>query len=341
MPRKSFLALALAVGICIPAAGAVAAAAAPMAASDPGSIGIRLLEAPAAAEKDPRAQIYIVDHLAPGTVIHRKIEVSNTTASLRRVALYPAAAAIKGGSFLPAAGHTVSELSTWTTVKPASVSLPAGGHSTAEVTIHVPKDASPDERYGVVWAENAGTAPQGGGVTLVNRVGIRLYLSVGPGGAPPASFTVGGLAAQRAEDGSPTVVAEVRNTGGRALDLSGALNLTGGPGGLRAGPFPAKLGVTLAPGDSSAVTILLDRQLPDGPWQAVLKLRSGLLERSVKGTLLFPAEGTAIATVAPHGLPWWIAYVLGGLALIFLFLLVGRRRSTEHEPADTPVPASV
>ena len=45
-----------------------------------GGIGLRLVDAPATARDDPRAQVYIVDHLAPGTVIHRRIEVSNTHA---------------------------------------------------------------------------------------------------------------------------------------------------------------------------------------------------------------------------------------------------------------------
>src|SRR5664279_6335407 len=61
---------------------------------DGGSIGLRLVEAPAATADDPRAQQYIVDHLAPGAVIHRKIEVSNNTAAPLDVALYPAAASI-------------------------------------------------------------------------------------------------------------------------------------------------------------------------------------------------------------------------------------------------------
>src|SRR5688572_30162225 len=48
-------------------------AAAPVGAEATGSIGIRLVDAPVTARDDPRAQIYIVDHLAPGTVITRRI----------------------------------------------------------------------------------------------------------------------------------------------------------------------------------------------------------------------------------------------------------------------------
>ena len=93
-----------------------------------GSIGLRLLDVPVTAANDPRAQIYIVDHLAPGTVIHRRIEVSNTTRSTAHVVLYAAAATIENGSFLGAAGHTPNDLSTWTSVDPAarSTSPPAG-----------------------------------------------------------------------------------------------------------------------------------------------------------------------------------------------------------------------
>jgi hypothetical protein len=48
------------------------------------------------------------------------------------------------------------------------------------VTIRVPRDAAPGERYGVVWAETRAGPDSGDGITQVNRVGIRLYLSVGP-----------------------------------------------------------------------------------------------------------------------------------------------------------------
>ena len=53
------------------------------------------------------------------------------------------------------------------------------------MTIAVPRDAAPGERYGVVWAEVRAAAPAAGGITQVSRVGIRIYLSVGPGGRPP------------------------------------------------------------------------------------------------------------------------------------------------------------
>jgi hypothetical protein len=341
--RTLVLALALAAGTLVPAAAA-AAAGEPQAGSDPGSIGIRLLDVPVTAAEDPRARNYIVDHLTPGATIKRRVEIDNTTQVTQSIALYPGAASIHGGSFHATEGRTPSELTQWTTLDRASVPLQSRQRSTVEVTIKVPPDASPGERYGAVWAEIAGPTPTGGGVSLVNRAGVRMYLDIGPGGAPASKFTVDGLTATRAADGSPSVVAQVRNTGGRALDIRGDLKLSDGPGGLSAGPFPATLGVTLAPGDSAPVIILLDRQIPDGPWQADLKLSSGLLTRTTNATLRFPTTaGSLNATAAHTGLPWsLLAIGTGtGLPLVLALGLLRHRRARRPDPATPPAPSPV
>lgn len=333
----------------VPISASVAAPSPAYRAADTGSIGIRLVDAPASAGNDPRAQLYIVDHLAPGTVTHRRIEVTNTTASTAHILLYPAAASIANGSFLGAAGHTPDDLSTWTSVSPGAPDVPAGGHVTATITISLPRDAAPGEQYGVVWAEARSAPIAGGGVIQVNRVGIRLYVSVGPGGPPAANFTIVSLTAIRASDGRPTVVASVRNTGGRALDMNGSLGLSGGPGGLSAGPFPAALGTSLAIGQTEPVTIALDKQLPAGPWDARITLRSGLLERNAEATITFPAAGAAPSVITSSTRPGWLYPAIAGsvvlLLLVILVLLVvlWRRRRDEEEPpaedtADEDIP---
>ena len=274
---------------------------APAGASTAGGIGLRLLDAPTSAGDDPRARLYIVDHLAPGTVIHRRIEVSNTTASPMHIVLYPAAATIEDGSFLGAAGHSQNDLSTWTSVDPGASDVLADGRATATVTINVPDDAAPGEQYGVVWAEARSAPTDGSGVTLITRVGIRIYLSVGPGGPPAADFTIDSLTAERSPDGQPTVLATVHNTGGRALDMSGTLKLLAGPGGLGAGPFPADLGTTLPVGGTESVVIILDEALPAGPWDARIALRSGLLVRSARATITLPGRrNSAVGQHGPH-----------------------------------------
>jgi hypothetical protein len=326
LTRGVLAAVAFTAAVAAPVSGSTAAAApaAGARAVTDGSIGVQLLDVPLAAYADPRARLYIIDHLHPGTTIHRRIEISNTTASSMPIVTYPAAATISQGAFVGADAHTPNELSTWTSVLPGVSRIPSGGHAIATVTIAVPRNAPPGEQYGVVWAETRTPPPAGGGITRVSRVGIRLYLSIGPGGAPASEFTIDSLTGKRSPDGQPMVVASVHNTGGRALDMSGTLKLSSGPGGLSAGPFAANLGTTLAIGATEPITIMLDKQIPDGPWHALATLRSGLLKRSARATISFPAMG------APSS-PYLTCLVIAGLVLL---LLVGalaarlRRRRT-------------
>ncbi|MEX2275085.1 MAG: hypothetical protein WEA10_05935 [Actinomycetota bacterium] len=153
------------------------------------------------------------------------------------------------------------------------------------------------------------------------------------------------MTATRSPDGLPMVLATVHTTGGRALDISGDLELLDGPGGLRAGPFPVNLGTTLAIGDTEPVTIVLDAQVPAGPWDAHIDLRSGLLEGSAEATITFPADG-AITTPTDRG--WWQLAISALLILLILggasWFLVRRRRRHAHtprsrRPTTPPIPA--
>ncbi|HUX69954.1 MAG TPA: hypothetical protein VMV41_05550 [Cellulomonadaceae bacterium] len=283
-----------------------------------GSIGLRLLDVPGSAVGDPRAQLYVVDHLAPGATIQRRIEVASSSDTTTHVELYAAGATIVNGTFLGAEGRAPNELSSWTSVDPGASDVPADGDVTATVTIAVPPDAAPGERYGVVWAEVRSARDTSSGVTQVSRVGIRLYLSVGPGGPPAAEFTLDSLTALRSASGRPVVRASVHNTGGRALDMSGTLQLSDGQGGLSAGPFSADLGTTVAIGATENVTILLDPLVPAGPWVAEITLHSGLLEHTAHATITFPDSGAASATATPTTQARWPALAIAGLAILLL-----------------------
>lgn len=327
--HRKLLAVALAVGMSFPAASASAQ---PRPAQ---GVGIRLLDAPTNRRDDPRARLYIVDHLAPGTTIRRRLEVSNNTPRSQRVQLYAAGAAIRAGSFIGLDGRTPNELSQWTSVDPAAVELPPGGRAPATATIAVPAAASGGERYAAIWAElpPAGPGPGGAGVTLVNRVGVRVYLSVGGGAEPASDFSIDALAAARAADGTPLVRARVTNTGQRALDMSGELRLEAGPGGLSAGPFPARLGTTLAVGGSDQVEVPLDKQIPAGPWEARISLTSGRVEREATARITFPSDSASsarsvAADTVEKGRAWLLPLALGLVVLMLILLLVAflRRR---------------
>jgi hypothetical protein len=303
----------------------VCPAASSLAVTDDTGLGIRIVDAPVARQDDPRAKVYIVDHVAPGATISRRLEVVNGTPTARHVDLYADAAAVADGAFTPAAGRTESDLTTWTTIEPTSLELKAQGKAFIRVTIAVPKDASPGERFGVVFAELP--AAQGTGLKLASRVGIRTYLSVGPGGEPASDFTIDTLAAERDASGAPVVKALVKNTGGRALDMSGSLKLSNGPGSLTAGPFAAELGSTLKPGDTEPVKVKLDKALPAGPWDARLDLQSGLLKRAATATITFPSGAGIVATpVKAKSVPLTknekvLVPVAAGLVLLVLLAL--------------------
>lgn len=319
-------------------AGLVAALAtvpAPVLAQAPAqTVGIRIVDAPTNRADDPRARQYIVDHVAPGTTISRRVEVSNDTAETQVVQLYPAAGSIRDGNFQFGDGRAANDLTSWTTVDPTSVSPPSGGKSLATVTIAVPADASPGERYGVVWAELPAAVPPGGGIAAVNRVGVRIYLSVGEGSEPASDFGITTFEARRDAEGNPLVAATVHNTGGRALDLSGELRLTNGPGGLSAGPFEATLGTTLGIGQTEPVLVILDPAIPAGPWDARIVLRSGITEREATAKITFPAAAASssepVATRARADgrsrlLPVLVATAVPiGLSLL-IFRLIRRR----------------
>ena len=84
------------------------------------------------------------------------------------------------------------------------------------------------------------------------------------------------------------------------------------------GPFPAELGVTLGIGDTERVAIPLDEQLPSGPWDARIVLRSGLLERSAKAQITFPDHGSAPPVSASTGMPIRLYVGIAGVALVLI-----------------------
>ena len=81
-------------------------------------------------------------------------------------------------------------------------------------------------------------------------------------------------------------------------------------GGLTGGPYQAQLGATLAPGQSEPVWFVLTDQVGNGPWNATVTLRSGLIQESFRGQITF-APGTdqqlppsPSAAVSASARPW-------------------------------------
>jgi hypothetical protein len=326
--RRYLSALMLVAAALAAATGALARPAQAAAGPGPDSFGIRLVDVPANEADNPRALRYIIDRLHPGTTISRRILVENLGPRAARITVYPDAATISGGSFIGAAGATRSDLTTWITTNKQAVVLGPHANTMVTVTIRVPRDASSGERYGVIWTQETSRLRSRGGlaITEINRVGVRIYLSVGPGGAPPSNFVVTSVTTTRSAQGQPVVIVHVHNTGGRALDISGYMKLSDGPGGLTAGPYRIDDDITIAPGQSEPMEIVLSQRLPNGPWLAQIDLVSGLTGRQAESTIQFPGYGarTAISRYL----------ITGGILLIILAMIAtawlvrrNRRRS--------------
>jgi hypothetical protein len=317
------------------------AVAVPTPSTCPPGVGVGLVEFPRGT-KDPRAQEYIVDHVAPGAGFSRRFQVCNGTSQPVKVLLYAGAAHVAGGSFVIDAGHGVNELSSWIRIEPATLTVQPGQRQLARATFAVPRDAEAGERYAVLVAERP--APTGtSGIPITSRVGVRVYLDVGPGGAPKSDFAVDSLQASRTAGGLGEVTAHVHNTGKRALDITGSLTLRDGPGGQTAGPYPARLGTTLAAGQIEPVVVPIDAAITGGPWTARLTLSSGLIERRVQAGLTFPSQpGTSAPPVDVERLPAAseneirpgraLAVVL--LALVALAGMAAVRRRRAGSPTD-------
>ncbi|CAN5229050.1 hypothetical protein BH09ACT1_BH09ACT1_06130 [soil metagenome] len=338
--RRALIVVAavIALSVVVPSfAPSSAASASPAdALPTPSGIGIRLLDVPTASLSDPRASAYIIDNVAPGGTIARRILVENNTDSVQDVRVYAAAATVTGEAFVGSKGKTANELSGWTTPALSTVTIPARASIEDLITIAVPSTATEGERYAAIWAETRSTAAsgtdEGPTVTTVGRVGVRVYLSVGAGNGPQSSFTVSALKSHRASDGKAVVTATVKNTGGRAIDISGKLRLTDGPGSLSAGPFSLANVVTLAPGKSGTVSVPLDAGLPRGPWTATIIATSGVLSQTLSASITFPAAGNNGTSDASAGAPV-LLIVLGAVALLILIAALvwylRRRRMTQ------------
>ncbi len=262
----------------------------------PPGLGIRLLEVPVAAADDPRANVYIVDHVAPGAVVSRQVEVINGEQERVSVLAYPAAAQVADGAFTAADGRGSNELAAWMTVQPDALDLGPGERGVLQVTIRVPADAADGERFAVVFAERPDAA-DADGVSIALRAGIRVYLSVGEGPEGTSDFSIQTFVAGRDPAGERVLAAKVLNTGERTLDLTGELVLTSGS--LTVGPLDVDEPVTIRPGEATDTTVRLGEEVPAGEWLARLTLRSGLVERSADGVVQVPA----LSAVVTDGMP--------------------------------------
>ena len=316
------------------AAFATSAVTAAPAISSPGRFGVRLYDVPVIDAHNPRGLLYIIDVLHPGSVIHRRILVRNQESHPSRFAVYPDTARIAHGLFVGDPGETRSQLTSWISVQHPALTLAPGASTLDMITIRVPGGAVRGEHYGVIWVQQAALVRTGTGsfVREVDRVGVRIYLFVGHGGVPPTRFVVTSLTGHRTAHGQPVLLASVTDTGQRAVDLSGQARLSGGPGGISAGPFGEEQVVTLAPGQSGTLTFDPSRHLPPGSWRAAVSLVSGINTVTSHGAVVFPGTAPESIWARFPGLIWVLGIVVGLLIIAVAWRIQsGRLKATRPD----------
>ena len=269
--------------------------------------------------------------------------MTNSSAHPLDVSAYAAAASISGGQFRFGPARAPNVLTGWTTVNPSSVTLAPAASRTITVRIAVPDKALSGEQYGVIWAQVSSPAGAGG-VRQVNRVGVRMYLDVS-GTRQASSFTITRILAHRdLPTRRPQVTALVRNTGQRAIDVSGtiALSTRAGWAGNPAGGN--RRDDQIAPGGEQNVTASFDTRLQSGPWLATVKLSSGTVHNQAAATVHFAALARVLAAPAAHrpggsSSPGWVIEA-GIAALILLVLAAAVWLTRRRHGRSGPVPVA-
>ncbi|MCA1008702.1 hypothetical protein LCL87_23595 [Rhodococcus hoagii] len=246
-----------------------------------GTIGIKVVDQPVD-PADPRTQHYIVGNVSPGTPIQRHVRVSNNTGQSQMIDVYAGAASEWRGQFTTGERGTANRLTEWIRLDSQRLQLPSGQSGDVTVTITVPADAPVGTQYAGILAAQA----VNGGVAAASEVGIRTYVTVGAGAGQIADFQIDRLTGERDPDGRAVVVADIRNTGTRALDLESELNLSG-PANI--GPMPSDR-VLVPAGGAGKVRFRLPvgTDVSDGPWQARVTSRAASVVRELDGEVTFP-----------------------------------------------------
>jgi hypothetical protein len=320
MRRSPLIALVVLVGAVTMTPSALASAGSSTVSNQgPSTLGIRLVAPPSSPANTPLTNAYIVDQLMPGDSLSRTVEIDNNTNASSLISVYVAAANVVGGTFTFAPGRSANGLSSWSSLSSDTLQLAPHSETFDTVTIHVPRNASQGNRNAVLWAAMSASPTAGQGITLISRVGVRMYLAIGPGGALQSRFSLGPLSTQRSASGKSLVIAEIHNSGKSTLNLNGDLVLAKGPDALNAGPFAATLGAILPAGASEQVTVVLDSNIPRGPWRADLKVRSGRDVESSIATITFPQQNALGTFGKTNNLQRSLLAVLSTLILVALF----------------------
>lgn len=274
----------------------------------------------------------------PGTTLRDKVVVANKTGAPLTFRLYAADAyntARDGGFAVRTPKETQRGVGAWARPARSRVTVPAHGKITVPFTIAVPEGAEPGDHPGALVALDERIDKGDGSLALgVQRaVGARVYLRVGGPALSAIAVEdvhlthhqplVPGLGASTA-----TVSYTLRNTGNVTLNPKVELRAKGLFGRTLLARDLAKIPAELLPGQRVHLT---------EPWRGAPQLDWGDV------TLTASAKDTReSASASFFALPWLVAAVLFGVAVVGAVLLVRARRARAHRSARVrPSPPAV
>jgi hypothetical protein len=216
-----------------------------------------------------RERSYVVRELAAGTGFDDALEARNLSDRALDLVVEPVDAAVTDdGSFAP--GTTTTAEGGWLRVTPNRLRVPARGSVRVALRVDVPRHAAPGDHVAAVVVRKA-KAPDGTGVQVVNRVGVRVYLTVtapagGVAAAPRRAFELRALrwVADR------NFEADVANVGNLLVEPLGTLTIARGDFGTTV-DVPV-LG-TVRPSAVATLPVRTAGKLEPGRYEARLRLR--------------------------------------------------------------------
>lgn len=296
-----------------------------------------------------------------GATINDRVEVVNSGPTAEQFYIYPAGAYTieNGGGFaVNLRSDPRSDIASWITLPVQMYTVPPHTGSVIPVRLSIPSNATPGDHTAAIVAEQIiapGQVKTGEGVTVVHRVGARVYLRViGPVHlglhVDPVrlkhKLPLNPLAAGHTQT---LVDFVVKNTGNARLALATITITTKGIFGQTL----HKVVLTgQKPGGPNIPTEILPAQILPGGQVRLLAPFRGLppIDQVTMSIVVNGADavaGTRASTSASTSfwvIPWLALLVLvvliAGYLLFRRWYLRGRRRRAEPPPADKPGPTS-
>jgi hypothetical protein len=234
-----------------------------------GSITWAVQPSSGAAGPDRRTS-YIYNDIAPSTIVHDYVAVTNFSKQPVTFQLYASDAfnTPTGTLDLLPAAQKSTNVGAWVTVLHSSLTIPAGARVDEPFTLSVPANATPGDHTGGIIASITVAAPTGNkSLTVDRRLAVPLFLRVSGPLTPTVSIESVSTSYHGTLNpfggGSAAVAYTIHNTGNVRLNVNQAISVTG-LFGTEAKATPTAL-TDLLPGATYRVSKNLDGILPLGP----------------------------------------------------------------------------